>query len=137
MKIYLIDQKIIGQKYYLVTNIENLNFNCFMNSKDTNTQIKWIFLFSRISIIGVLIIALFKMPYGYYELLRLLTFAVMIFGGILSYSQKKLYWLALYCLFAIIYNPIIPVHLTREIWTYINIGTALFLIFSPTRKSNK
>ena len=85
--------------------------------------------------IALVLIALFPLPYGYYIFLRIAMFISM---GILAYyqwTQKQSIdiWVAILVGFAILYNPIIPVHLTREIWSVLNIltaaGVGLHMIF--------
>ena len=82
---------------------------------------------------GLLLIAapLISFPYGFYTLLRLIitiTSAIIIFytyksaGGINEI-------LIIFALILILYNPIFPVHLTREIWMPINFITSGIYIF--------
>jgi len=37
-------------------------------------------------------------------------------------------WVVGLGLVALLFNPLIPVHLTRGIWVVLNVGTALFLL---------
>lgn len=80
--------------------------------------------------IGALLIALLEMPYGYYQLLRV---GICIASGILAYQafekQKSELGLA-FVASALIYNPIAPLALGREIWTVVNIATIAVLIWS-------
>lgn len=71
--------------------------------------------------------AVLHWPYAYYQALRLGVFAAGIFCGINAKSagDEKL----AYGLFftAIVFNPFLPVHLTREIWFPLNLlAAALF-----------
>ena len=78
----------------------------------------------------LLIAALFPWPYGYYGLLRL---AVFVVSAWIAYEQWRFDdavsgWVVAFGGVALLYNPFIPVHLTREIWSVLNIATAgLFL----------
>lgn len=84
--------------------------------------------------------AIFPWPYGYYQALRLIVFASGIYCGIEAKSageEKLAYglWIT-----ALVFNPVFPVHLTREIWMPINLaGSALFAFtsyrLSTTRKA--
>ena len=80
--------------------------------------------------IGALLIALLEMPYGYYQLLRV---GICISSGILAYrafeKQKSELGFA-FVASALIYNPIAPLALGREIWTVVNIATIGILIWS-------
>ena len=77
-------------------------------------------------------------PYGYYVLLRLvccLLFMVMFFFHIAMIKDKRpveyptdlIGWLGVFLLLAVIFNPIIQIHLTREIWSFLNIATIIVL----------
>lgn len=72
-----------------------------------------------------LLVALFPLPYGYYNLLRLV---VTICAGFLVYTEIKQsgpnLWSVLFFSIALLFNPIIPIHLTREIWIFLDILVA-------------
>lgn len=78
----------------------------------------------------LLFLALLPFPYGYYILLRL---GVGIAAGFLTYDEYRLRgrvsgWTVALAIVALLFNPIIPVHLTREIWVPINIATGLMFL---------
>ena len=84
------------------------------------------------------LIALLPMPYGYYTLLRI---CVSICGGLTAYidfnAGRKGVWVWLCIAVAIIFNPIVPVHLAREIWSVLNIlvaGLFSFLAYMVFKK---
>ena len=74
--------------------------------------------------------ALLPWPYGYYHLLRLVVCAV---SGWIAYEQWKhddaiSGWVVAFGGVALLYNPLMPVHLSREIWSVLNLASAaLFL----------
>ena len=71
-------------------------------------------------------------PYAYYVLLRWILCPVFAYLAIKSFSYHKEDWVWILGVTAAIYNPIIPLHLTREIWSVINIitiGIAVASIF--------
>lgn len=73
----------------------------------------------------LLLIALFDMPSFYYTLLRIIVTGV---SGFIIYRNppydNKPFLLILFGIIAILFNPLIPVYLTKEIWRPINIMTA-------------
>ena len=74
----------------------------------------------------LLLLALFPWPYGFYIFLRL---GISIVGAWLAYEQWKhddavSGWVLAFGVTALLYNPLIPIHLTREIWSVLNIATA-------------
>lgn len=65
-------------------------------------------------------------PYGYYTLLRL---AVCGTGGYIAYfafEEEKKVTGCLSILVALLFNPIIPVHLDKDVWVVIDFVTAVF-----------
>lgn len=81
-----------------------------------------------------LLLALLPMPYGYYQLLRLIVCGVSIWAAI-STSKTNQTLTVLYVLVALLYNPIFIIHFDRSVWGVINIITALF--FGYTSKKGK
>jgi hypothetical protein len=88
-----------------------------------------------------LVLALGRHPYGYYVLLRwgcCLTFAYLAVKA-KDISNER--WVWILGITAVIYNPIIKIHLSREIWSVINlatVGIALASIFTlnPNRRTS-
>ena len=74
--------------------------------------------------------ALLPWPYGYYELLRLAVCAV---SGWIAYEQWRhddavSGWVVAFGGMAMLYNPLMPIHLTREIWSMLNLASALVFV---------
>lgn len=69
-------------------------------------------------------------PYAYYVLLRWVCCAILIFLVVQAISKEKTLGAWILGLFAALYNPIIPLHLDREIWSTINIVTIVMLLGS-------
>lgn len=76
------------------------------------------------------IIALAPWPYAYYQLLR---WGMMIGCGYLAIQSyqtsdpKYLVWVL--GGLAVIYNPIASLALGRELWSFVNVASALFLVY--------
>jgi FtsH-binding integral membrane protein len=69
-------------------------------------------------------------PYGYYILLRWVCCAAFTYLALKAHAQAKEGWVWILGVTAVIYNPIIRVHLTREIWSVINIATLIPTVLS-------
>lgn len=83
--------------------------------------------------IVAMIIAILPMPYGYYTLSRIIVCAGSAYFSYQFYKKKDIPKTWIFGFFAILYNPIIPIHLgTKIIWTVINIIT--IAIFWLNRK---
>ena len=69
-------------------------------------------------------------PYGYYTFLRIVVTGIATLLAVRAFSSDKHGWTWVMALTAAAYNPIFPVHLTREIWSGVNVATAAVFIFS-------
>jgi hypothetical protein len=69
-------------------------------------------------------------PYGYYILLRWVCCAVFAYVTFRAVAQERLGWAWVLGTTAFVYNPIIQVHLTRGIWTVVNIITICVAVAS-------
>ena len=68
--------------------------------------------------------------YGYYKLLRWVCFGVFAYLTFKVPEQISSSWAWVFGITALVYNPIIPVHLSRDIWFVINALTIGVLIAS-------
>lgn len=71
--------------------------------------------------IAVLLVATAKLPYGYYTFTRLVVCATGSFFAYAAWNDNRIAWTILLAGVALLFNPIIPVHLTRNIWFYLDI----------------
>ena len=73
-------------------------------------------------------IALLEMPYGYYQLLRVVVTGCAL--AIFYYTRERAAMPSHLILFAIaaIYNPVMKVHMDRDVHVIFNIVTALLLV---------
>ena len=79
-------------------------------------------------------------PYSYYILLRWVCCAVFAFLAVRAFAIGKQGWVWVLGVTTAIYNPLVPVHLTREIWSVINvvtIGMAITSIFAQKPKEGR
>ena len=78
----------------------------------------------------MLVVAIASLPYGYYQLLRWVTCAVAVFIAVMGYRWGKVWATWVFGLVAILFNPLWPIHLTREIWRPIDLVYAVLFITS-------
>ena len=79
-------------------------------------------------------------PYGYYVLLRWVCCPVFAYLAVQAFNQGRQGWLWVLGVTAAVYNPIVPVQLTREIWSVLNvvtIGIAVASVFVIKAKYQK
>lgn len=79
-----------------------------------------------------LVLALAPWPYGYYQLLRVGIFAAGIFGAVTLWRNKRGMAVAL-LICGLVFNPLVPLHLNRQIWSVLNIVAALAFAFAAYR----
>lgn len=80
--------------------------------------------------VSLLIIGILHLPYGYYTFLRLVICLTAIY---IAYNTKKLNkegWMWAMIFIGLLYNPIKPIVLTKQLWNLLNIISATsFLTF--------
>jgi hypothetical protein len=77
---------------------------------------------------AAMFLAVLPLPYGFYTLLRIAVFGGGAYFAAILWERERA---VAYCLAfaALLFNPIWPVHLSREIWLPINFaGMALFAV---------
>ena len=62
-------------------------------------------------------------PYGYYVLLRWVCCGIFAYLAMKAWQQRREGWVWVLGITAAVYNPISPLHLTREIWSVANVAT--------------
>lgn len=62
-------------------------------------------------------------PYGYYVLLRWVCFGAFGYAALQAWEQQRQGWVWILGVTAGIYNPLLPVHMPRELWSVVNLVT--------------
>jgi hypothetical protein len=71
------------------------------------------------------------LPYGYFTLLRFVVCAVSLYVAYkLNDVKEGSWWVWGFGLLAVLFNPIIPIYLTREQWQPIDLVIGIFLLTS-------
>lgn len=69
-------------------------------------------------------------PYGYYVLLRWVCCAVFAYLAVQAFRQEKQGWGWVLGVTAALYNPIVPAHLGRDVWSIVNLATVAVAVSS-------
>ena len=87
----------------------------------------------------MLVGALGAWPYAYYQLLRVVVCGVAVFVVWTAHICNNAWAVWLLGIVAVLFNPLLPVHLSREMWSVIDlICAALFLLaIIVVRKQNQ
>ena len=94
------------------------------------------FRFLRIIAAIFLFVAIGNIPYSYYIILRFIICGVSICGIWYAYWVRKFLWLWVFSAIAVLFNPIIPIHLKKEAWIIVDLAVIIiFLISIPMLKA--
>ena len=74
--------------------------------------------------------ALDRHPYSYYTVLRFVVCGVAGYGVFISIQLDKNVLAWILGITAILFNPIVPIHLSRDLWAIIDVAVGLVFIFS-------
>lgn len=78
------------------------------------------------SIVAIMLfMAMLPLPYGYYQFLRWVVCGVAIYIAVQAYKWKKVWGTWVFGAIAILFNPLSPIYLTKEIWQPIDVVCAL------------
>lgn len=89
-----------------------------------------LFRWGQIAALVLLVLAPASWFYGYYHVLRVVVTAVACYGVWLASRQGWRRWRASCVVIAAIFNPIIPIHLSRDTWAVVDLVVAAVLLFS-------
>jgi len=82
----------------------------------------------------LLFIAIADLPSGYYTLLRIAVTFGAICLIITEFEKGISFWLILYAIISIVFNPIIPIYLyDKESWLVIDLIVGLFFLVKSYR----
>lgn len=95
----------------------------FFSNRIKNLILVLCLFFLFIAIIGGL-------PYGYYTFLRIIIFASNIYLFVAALNKGKIGWCWAFGLIGLIFNPIFPLHLGREIWVTVDVLVSIFFFVS-------
>ena len=80
----------------------------------------------------LIFIAIFGWPYGYYEFLRLVVTGISLYAafGLLEKDTIN-FWVMLFI--ALLFNPLIPIYLPKDMWVLTNIIIGSYFIATAYR----
>src|SRR3990172_2918282 len=60
-------------------------------------------------------------PYIFYKVLRIVVFTVAIFLCYIAGKSNQPPWIVMFGIIALLFNPVFPVHLSRNLWMLIDL----------------
>lgn len=85
----------------------------------------------------LLLICLFDMPYGYYQIVRFIAMTVFIILSYCQHTENKDFKLIIYVCLALLFQPFVKISLGREIWNIVDVIVSTYLIFNAVRMIGK
>ena len=76
-------------------------------------------------------------PYSYYTLMRFVVCGISIFLALKAHEKNKPQWQWIWIAIAVLYNPILRIHLGRDLWEVANVGAILVFAISAGARTNK
>lgn len=78
----------------------------------------------------LMLIALQRLPYRFYQDLRIYTLALCAIGAWCMWLQGSRRWIVAPAVVALFFNPIEPLHFARHTWALLNLAAVIALGFS-------
>lgn len=82
----------------------------------------------KIILIILFIACLFKMPYGYFQLVRFVGMASFVWFAYIENERKDKTLFIIWILSALLINPFIKIALGRMIWNIVDVALAILLL---------
>jgi uncharacterized protein DUF6804 len=78
----------------------------------------------------LLLIAIWRLPYGYYTLTRIVTCGVAVLIAVAGLQERPAVqtWSFPLLAIAVLFNPLVPIHLSRATWFYFDLGAAAIFV---------
>lgn len=88
------------------------------------------FVLARVVAALAALLAVASLPYGYYVLLRWVVCPVAAYTALQAAKLPAKGWSWVFGVLALVFNPILPVHLTREVWPVVDLAACVLLFAS-------
>lgn len=103
-----------------------LNYRMDNITQDQIKTLRWVVIVSAIMLFLAMPSGLWS--YGYYVLLRWVVAGTGVFAAYISYNLGKTPWVVILGLVVLLFNPIVPFHLSKATWVFIDFIAAIFLV---------
>ena len=82
----------------------------------------------KLILAALFFLCLANMPYGFYNLVRFVAMMVFAVYAYTYYEKKSNKLAIIFLSLAILFQPLLPIHLGRTLWNIIDVIVAIFLI---------
>ena len=96
-----------------------------LNSRSVGLYVAW-------SVAAAMLVsaATVRHPYSFYTLLRWICSPIFLYSALSAHEQKRELWTWIFGVLALLYNPLIRVHLDRSTWTNVNWCTVAAIVLA-------
>ena len=93
---------------------------------NTKSIPQWVWIVPAI----LLVIAVARLPYGYYTFTRIVACGAAVLIAAVGFMDRPRApaWSTLMVLVAVLFNPLLPIRLDRATWHYLDLGAALIFV---------
>ena len=91
----------------------------------------------KILIVGaiILLLCVFDMPYGIYSIVRVSTTIISGYFAYNYFTSKKLELAITFSIITLLFQPLVKIHLGRDIWVVVDVLVAiLFFVIARKKK---
>lgn len=74
-------------------------------------------------------VALLPLPYGYYQVMRWVVAASCAWLAVSAHRAGHESWVWCWAVVAGVYNPLVPVHASRAVWSVVNLATIAIAVW--------
>lgn len=89
----------------------------------------------RYFVVFALLLALLPMPYGYFQLLRLIVTIASAVAAYEEYVMKRHGWVFTFVIICLLFNPVFIVSFSRATWMLLDTVTAVVFFLSQLKVS--
>jgi uncharacterized protein DUF6804 len=97
-----------------------------LSTPETNSGL-WKYVPILGCILALFLAAFSQWPNGFYVLLRLAVCTVSVYWAVEMFKQRQVVWTWALGANAVLFNPVLPIHMARSDWEVINLLDAVFL----------
>lgn len=95
-----------------------------------------------LTIAAALLVAILPLPYGYYQVLRIVVTGYASYLCYLHYRRELQYWPWILAFIAVLYNPFYPIFMSKGFHSLLNIAVSALMVFEqntfrPVKRSHE
>jgi hypothetical protein len=90
----------------------------------------------KIALAILLLLCLFQLPYGYYQLIRYIAVVGFAILAYYEYERKNIPMVIIFVTLAVLFQPLAKISLGRQIWNIVDVIVAVGLIITMFMRKN-